>query len=43
MYDDIYLESNKTILEIQIPNSTLVQINDQNLHNRFTDMKHFPF
>lgn len=43
MHEDIHLESNKSILEIRVQNSTLVQINYQSLHDGFTDMNHLPF
>lgn len=42
MHEDIHLDSNKSDLEIQVQNSTMVQINYQNLHDRFTDMNHLP-
>lgn len=44
MREDIHLEfSTKNTLEIQAENSTVVQVNYQSLHDRFTGMNHLPF
>lgn len=43
MHEDIHLEPNKSVLEIQAQNLTLVQANYQSLHDRYTDINQLPY
>lgn len=43
MHEDIHLESSKSVLEIQMQNSTSMQTNYQGLHDRYTDINELPY